>query len=184
MKKLLAVMVLLLLPGCAVRDDAMQEALGIRGKLIGSDCTFRCTITADYDEQLERFSLLCEWDSDGEMDFTVTAPESISGITGTVDGEQGQLTFDDQVLAFPLLDQDRLSPVHAPWILMQTLRTGCITSVARTDSGLLLCIDDSYDDDALNLEIRTDGTGVPVSGEISRQGRRMVSMVIEGFTYG
>lgn len=183
MKKLLPVLLMLFLWGCTAKDDAMEEALGIRGKLLASGCTFRCTVTADDSGTLETFTLDCGSDMDGGLNFAVEAPESISGITGSVDGEEGRLTFDDQVIGFPLLAQDRISPVSAPWILMNTLRKGCITSVARTDTGLLLCIDDSYADDALNLEVWTDLQGIPIAGEISWQGRRMVSMVIEGFTY-
>lgn len=183
MKKLLPVLLAVFLLGCAAEDDAMEEALNIRGKLLASECTFRCTVTADYTDTLETFVMDCESGTDGELGFTVSAPEYISGITGSVDGQEGKLTFDGTVLSFPLLAQDRISPVSAPWILMNTLRTGCITSVARTDSGLLIGIDDSYADDALNLEIWTDGQGIPIAGEISWQGRRMVSMVIEGFTY-
>ena len=183
MKKLLPMLLICVLFGCDTRDDAMEEALRIRGKMLSSDCTFRCVITADYGETLETFTLDCESESDGELDFTVVFPESISGITGSTDGEDGQLTFDDKILTFPLLEQQRLSPVSSPWILMRALRNGCITSVARTDNGLLLCIDDSYADDALNLEVRTDEQGRLIAGEISIQGRRIVSMMIEGFTY-
>lgn len=183
MKKLLPLLLLCFLSGCDTRDDAMEEALHIRGKLLSSDCSFRCVITADYGETLETFTLDCESETDGELDFTVVSPESISGIAGSIDGEEGQLIFDDKILAFPLLGQQRISPVSSPWILMRTLRNGCITSVSRTDTGLLLCVDDSYADDALNLEVRMDAQGRPIAGEISIQGRRIVSMVIEGFTY-
>lgn len=183
MKKLLPGLLMIFLLGCAAQDDAMEEALGIRGKLLASECAFRCTVTADYSDSLETFTMDCRSGTDGKLEFTVTAPQSISGITGSVDGQEGTLTFDDTVLAFPLLAQNRISPVGAPWILVNTLRTGCIHSVARTDTGLVMAIDDSYADDALNLEIWTDGQGYPVAGEISWQGRRVVSMVIEGFTY-
>ena len=183
MKKLLPLLLMLFLWGCSAEDDAMEEALAIRGKLLASGCAFRCTVTAEDSDTLETFTLDCDTDMGGELKFTVAAPESISGITGSVDGQEGALTFDDKVLGFPMLAQDKISPVSAPWILMNTLRKGYITSVARTDPGLLLCIDDSYADDALNLEVWTDGQGIPIAGEISWQGRRMVSMVIEGFTY-
>ena len=182
MKKLFP-FVLVFLLGCSAQNEPMEEALAIRGKLLSSESTFRCVITADYGETLETFTLDCKCESDGELDFRVVSPESISGITGSVDEEEGELHFDGQVLGFPLLAGEKISPVSAPWILMNTLKRGYITSVARTDTGLLLCIDDSYADDALNLEVWTDGQGNPIAGEISWQGRRMVSMVIEGFTY-
>ena len=184
MKKLLPFLLCLSLLGCGAGGDAMEEALALRGRLLASDCTFRCTVTADYGDTFQTFTLDCESDPDGELEFTVAAPESIAGIRGSVEGSEGQLEFEDQILAFPLPDQDRISPLSAPWVLMQTLRRGHITSVGRAERGLILSINDSYADDALNLEIWTDEGGTPIAGEISLQGRRMVSMEIEGFTYG
>ena len=161
----------------------MEEALGIRGKMLSSDCYFRCVITADYGDTLETFTLDCESETDGELGFTVVAPESISGISGSMDPEEGELSFEDVVLGFPLLAGEEINPVSAPWILMNTLRKGCITSVAPSGTGLVLSIDSSYADDAWNLEIWTDEEGKPVAGEISVQGRRRVSMQIEDFGY-
>lgn len=183
MKRLLSVLTLLVfLTGCAGEDE-MEEALKLRSALLSLDCVFQCQITADYIDSVEQFTLDCAVSREGEVAFTVTAPQSISGITGTVSGDAGTLTFDGQVLAFPLLAQDRLSPVSAPWLLMSTLRGGCITACAREGEGLHLTIDDSYADDALTLEIWTDGDGIPISAEIGWQGRRVVSMVLEGFAY-
>lgn len=183
MKRLLTVLTLLVfLTGCAGEDE-MEEALELRSALLSSDCVFQCRITADYIDSVEQFTLDCSASREGEVAFNVTAPESIGGITGTVSGETGTLTFDDQVLAFPLLAQDRLSPVSAPWLLMSTLRTGCITACAEEGEGLHLTIDDSYADDALTLEVWTDGEGMPLSAEIGWQGRRVVSMVLEGFAF-
>lgn len=181
MKKLLVFCLPLFLLGCPARDTAMEEALALRGRLLGSDCGFQCTITVDYGDTLESFTLDCESKTDGTLTFTVTAPESISGITGHVASEGAALTFDDQVLALPL-PQTGVSPLLAPWSLMQALRKGCITSVARTQEGVQLCVDDSYGDSALNLEIWTKDD-VPQSAQISKDGRRIVSMEVEDFTF-
>lgn len=181
MKKLLVFCLPLFLLGCPARDTAMEEALALRGRLLGTDCGFRCAITVDYGDTLESFALDCESKTDGTLSFTVAAPESISGITGRVEGEEAWLTFDDQVLAFPL-PQTQVSPLLAPWSLIQALRKGCITSVARSQEGLQLCVDESYADSALNLEIWTKD-GVPQSAQISKDGRRVVSMTLEGFTF-
>lgn len=180
---LAAAALLVCLSGCASSDAQMEEALALRGKLLSSGCSFRCEITADYIDTVEVFTLDCVANTDGTVDFTVAEPESISGITGKVSGEEGALTFDDVVLAFPLMADDTLSPVSGPWLLINTLKSGYITACTREGEGLHLTIDDSYADDALTLEIWTDGSGNPISGEISWQGRRVVSMEVEGFSY-
>ena len=70
----------------------------------------------------------CKADSSGNLTFTVVKPETISGITGTLSGDGGNLTFDDTALHFELMAENQLSPVSAPWILIKTLRNGYITS--------------------------------------------------------
>lgn len=161
----------------------MEEVLALRGKLLGTACSFRCTITADYGQMLETFTLDCESPATGALDFTVVGPEGISGITGMVDADRGYLTFDDQVLAVALLDDGTLSPLCAPWVLLQALRQGCITSVARTQDGVQLCVDASYGEDAIALEIWLDSQGLPKSAQLSKDGRRMVSMELESVCY-
>lgn len=161
----------------------MEEALTIRNRLLSSGCSFRCEITADYIDTVEVFTLDCTTTDNGGLSFSVVEPESISGVAGSVSGGEGALTFDDVVLAFPLMADDRISPVSAPWLLISTLRSGYITACAREGEGLRLTIDDSYADDALTLEVWTDGEGNPTAGEISWQGRRVVSMTVEDFAY-
>lgn len=184
MKRLLGLlMMVVMLGGCASVDQEMEQALAIRGQILSSGCAFRCEITADYIDTVEQFTLDCTVDVSGELSFTVVEPESIQGITGTVNAQEGALTFDDTVLAFPLMADDRLSPISGPWILIHTLRSGCITAVTGEGEGLHLTIDDSYADDALTLEIWTDARGFPTAGEISWQGQRVVSMGVEDFRY-
>jgi hypothetical protein len=80
----------------------------------------------------------CEADSQGSVSFRVVSPESISGITGSVDRDQGKLTFDDKALAFDLLADGQLSPVSAPWVMIHTLRGGYLSSCAESGDGMLL----------------------------------------------
>ena len=62
----------------------MERGLTLRTALLGSSlCSFDVDIIADYGDKLHVFSMNCQADSTGTVRFTVTAPESISGITGT-----------------------------------------------------------------------------------------------------
>lgn len=183
MKRIALVLSLLLLSGCASADREMEQALTVRSRLANSGCSFRCEITADYIDTVEEFALDCSMDTAGELTFSVVRPETISDITGKVTAEEGMLTFDDTVLAFPLMADDRLSPVSSPWILIQTLRAGYITACVREEELLHLTVDDSYADDALTLEVWLEEDGAPAAAEISWQGRRVVSMQVEDFAY-
>ena len=173
-----------MLTGCMGSDQELEEALTLRSKILGANTvTFEAEISADYGDRMEQFSLECRTDSAGKLYFTVSAPEEISGITGSVAGERGTLEFDDTVLAFPLMAQQRISPVSGPWLMMKALRTGYITACAREGDTLRLTVDDSYADDALTLEIWIEGDEVACC-EIAWQGKRALTMEIESFVIG
>ncbi len=183
MKRLLAVVVLaLFLTGCS--DDGLDRAMQLRSRLQSSKgCTFQTVVTADYGDIVYGFTMDCQTDAAGNLSFTVLEPETIRGITGSICEVGGELTFDDQVLAFELLADGQLSPVSAPWILIRTLRSGYLSACTDTEDGLLLVIDDSYADDALQLNIWLDDQGTPQEGEIFWDGRRIVTTKVQSFTY-
>ena len=183
MKKLAALMLILLtLTGCTKTRSMLDKAMTLRAELLAcQSCTFDATITADYGDKLHTFGMHCAGDNDGVVRFEVTDPESIAGITGILNGEEGKLTFDDQGLAFPMLADGQVAPVSGPWILMKTLLQGYITACNEEDGLLHLMINDSYAEDALELEIWLDGESRPIQTEIGYDGRRILTMEIENF---
>lgn len=177
----LAVLVPALFAGCGRENPAMAAALELRGRCLGAEgLTFRAEITAQYIDTQESFTLECSADADGTLTFRAAAPEEIAGITGSVSGERGALTFDDTVLAFPLTAQESVSPVQGPWILIKALRTGCITAVGQEGELLHITVDESYADDALTVDLWARD-GAVVGAEISKDGRRCLVMTVEGF---
>ena len=183
MKKLAAiVLALLMLIGCGETRNMLDKAMTLRAELLAcQSCTFDAAITADYGDKLHSFGMHCVGDNDGNVEFTVTSPESIAGITGIISGDEGQLTFDDKAVAFSLLADGQVSPVSGPWILMKTLLGGYITACNEEEGLLHLMINDSYEDDALELEIWLDGERAPIQAEIGYDGRRILTMEIENF---
>ena len=172
---------LLLLGGCKGPEAELDRAMGLRAKLLASSVSFDAEITADYGSEVHTFSVYCEGDSQGNLGFRVTAPETIADVTGRIDGGEGKLTFRDTALVFPLLAEDQLSPVSAPWIFYRTLRGGYITAAGMEDELLRLTIDDSYEEDALTLDIWLDGQDNPIRAEILYDGRRILTLTIENF---
>lgn len=161
----------------------MNRAMAFRSKLLAQNVAFDTVITADYGDKTHSFEVSCTLDTDGTLGFTVMAPETIAGITGTISANGGKLTFDGQALAFPMLAEGQVTPVSGPWVLMHTLRSGYLTSCGKEGDGLRLAIDDSYRDDALHLDIWLNGSDLPVRGEILWQGRRVVSMDVKNFRF-
>ena len=161
----------------------MNRALEFRQKLLGSEgCSFRAEVTADYGQTMYSFAMDCLGNSQGDLKFSVAEPETIAGISGTVSDSGGTLTFDDTALHFDLIAEEQLSPVSAGWIFLKALRSGCITSVCMEEELLRISVDDSYEDDALGLDIWLDGDNHPLKADILYDGKRILSLSIRNFT--
>lgn len=160
----------------------MELGLQLRSNLLQSaGCSFQAQVTADYGDKIHTFTLNCNADSEGDITFTVLEPDTISGITGTISGEGGSLTFDETALHFELLAEGQLSPISAPWIMLKTLRSGYITSCGRENEQVRLSIDDSYHENALRLDIWLDRDQHPQKTEILYEGRKILSVSVEQF---
>ena len=173
-----------LLPGCGGGKDAIAQAMDLRARLLSSNgYTFDTEVTADFGDKVYTFAMNCRADNAGNVTFTVILPETIAGISGVIDSNGGKITFDDVALAFGLLADGRLTPVSAPWVLVHTLHYGYITACAQTDSGVMISINDSYEDEALNLSVYLGRDGLPAEAEIFWNGRRVLSLTVKNFTF-
>ena len=172
-----------MLTGCTGKRDELDRAMKLRANLLGClGCSFDVTVTADYGDAFYTFVMNCQTGGRGDLQFTVLQPESLAGITGEISSGEGKLTFDDVALQFPLLAADQVTPVSGPWILMKTLLGGYLTAANEEGDLLHLTINDSYEEEALQMEIWLDGNDMPVNAEILYDGRRIVTMVVENFS--
>lgn len=178
---LILLAVVLLLGGCTADDGQLDRAMTLRAEMIAKTISFDAKILADYGDKSYEFSMNCQADTDGKLRFTVGEPETIAGISGTVSAAGGKLTFDDVALAFEVMADGQLSPVSAPWVLVKTLRSGYLTSCCEEDGVLRVAIDDSYEEDALHLDIWLDEQDLPKYAEIYWQGRRLLSIMVSNF---
>ena len=185
MKRLLTlILCTFIFVGCNKVGDNMDRAIAFRQTLLQQNgCRFTCDLTADYGNILYSFSLECEADKEGTIAFTVSSPESISGITGVISATGGKITFDNSVLGFPILSENLPTPLGGPWIFMTALRSGYIRTSDDVGGKLSLTIADTYEEDAILMLIDFDEEDVPVYCELIWQGRRILSMEIKSFTY-
>lgn len=183
MKRLAAFLIaLVMLTGCTGKRDELDRAMALRAKLLACEsCSFDASITADYGDEVHTFAMSCTGDNQGNVTFAVSQPESISGITGNIAAGEGKLTFDDVALSFPLLADGQISPVSGPWVFLKTLMGGYLTACGQEEELLRLTIDDSYEEDALQLEIWLNGEDLPVQAEIIYDGRRILTMEVANF---
>ena len=184
MKRIFWILIcIIILTGCADGSDQMDRALGLRARVQQAKITFDVDMTADYGDKTYDFSMSCKGDTEGNLSFTVTAPETISGISGTVSKGTGKLCFDDQMLAFEILSDGLLSPVCGPWVMLKSLQSGYLTSCGSEGGGLRMTIDDSYRDKALHLDIWLGEEDIPNRCEIYWEGRRLLTMDVKNFAF-
>jgi len=175
--------IVFLLTGCKNTNLTIENAIELRERISKSNgCTFRSTVTADYGEKFYTFSMDCTADKEGNMTFTVNEPATLTGITGKIDTSGGGITFDDKVLAFQTIADGQITPVTAPWLFLKTLRSGYLRDCSNTEKGYRISIDDSYEADALRLNIFVENE-YPVSAEFFWKGRRVLTITVENFTY-
>lgn len=181
-RAVLVLAVIFLLSGCSGETNELERGLMLRDRILSAnECSFRCEITADYGDNYESFTVDCVADSSGAVRFSVVSPDSISGITGKINEAGGNITFDDKVLAFSLLTDDQLSPVSGPWIFLRTLRSGYLTCAGMEESLLRLTIHDTYEEDALLLDIWVDEQDRPVRADVMYDDRRILSLTVKDF---
>ena len=183
MKKLWILLALLFLFGCSGETAEMTRGLTLREKLLNANgCSFDADITADFGEQIYSFRLACQGNKDGSLSFAVQAPDTISGISGILSAKTGKITFDeDRTVAFPMLAEGEVTPVSGPWIFYNTLRSGYIVACGTEGEWLRLTINDTYEEEALQVDIWLDDEDRPISAEIFWHGRRVLSIGVTNF---
>ena len=182
MKYCVVFLFLLLLTGCGSKQKEMDRVLELRQSILnGNGCSFHAEVAADYGDNLYSFGLQCQVDTIGNVSFSVTAPDTISGITGKISTGEGKRTFDNEVLLFDLMADGQLTPVSGPWHFIKALRSGYISACGKDSEGFLVLIDDSYEDEMMTLEIWTDENYIPIRCEILYDGKRILSMNVGKF---
>lgn len=176
----------LLLTGCGNGGQApMDQALAFRARLLeAGGCSFLTEVTADFGTHTYDFTMSCQTDGEGVLSFTVTAPESISGIGGTVSGESGTISYGETVLAIPSLAQGRLSPVAAPYALSQCWRAGYIATCGTQETMTHFSVETRFLEEPITTETWLDTElGVPLRAEICYNNQRIVTLTFSGFQF-
>ena len=185
MKRFLAfVCIMLFMCGCNGTSDATAQGEEIRQKLLkGNGCKFISNITADFGQLQYSFKLACSVDKKGVLYFTVLEPESIADITGHIDEQSGNLTFDETVLAFPHLAEGEIPPVCAPWLFYKALYGGYIRAGGADAGTYHLTIDDSFRGEDFVLELWLRDELYPMRAEIVWEGSAILMLEIQQFEY-
>ena len=191
MRKLLCCvpMMILLLAGCgpAEGSEAEKLALVVRGEYLEmTSGTAQLVVTADYGRRVYQYEMTALWDEE-EVQLTLTAPETVAGVTARVTGGDSRLEYDGVSVETGPLDGEGLTPVSAFPALLEATRSGYILSCDMEEDGELLRVDcgDPEEEPGAGTEAVLwfdPGTHALVRGEILVDGFRAILCEFTGFT--
>ena len=136
-------MMTLLLTGCgeAGVSEGEELALTIRGEYLAMEnCAAHAAITADYGQRVYQYEMAVSV-SEEDTVLTLSAPETVAGLTARITGEDSFLEFDGTAVETGALDSSGLTPVSALPALLEAARSGYITACALEEEGALLRVD-------------------------------------------
>ena len=184
-------MTLLLLTACGGGrqggSEAEQLALLIRGEYLEMiSCAAMAEITADYGQRVYQYTMGVEANGE-ETVLTLTAPETVAGITARLKGKDSLLEYDGMVVETGPMDGEGLTPVSSVPVLLEEAKSGYIRSCALEEDGTLLRVDcgDPEGEPGRGREItlwfETD-THALSRGEVKLDGFRAVLCQFQEFT--
>lgn len=188
-KRLLCVlMTTLLLAGCgpAGVSEAEELALAIRGEYLAMDsCALQAAVTADYGQRVYRYEMAVSVNGEETL-LTLSAPETVAGLTARMAGEENFLEYDGVSVETGPLDENGLTPVSAVPALLEAARSGYMTACALEEDGTLLRVDcgdptgspGTGTETALWFDVSTHAL---VWGEVSVDGFRVILCECSGF---
>ena len=136
-------MTTLFLTGCGGGGgkEAEELALSIRGEYLAMEsCAIQVSVTADYGQRVYEYEMAVSVNG-AETVLTLSAPETVAGLTARLAGEESQLEFDGLSVETGPLDGDGLTPVSAVPALLEAARSGYITACGLEGEGTVLRVD-------------------------------------------
>ncbi len=156
----------------------------LRTRLLEQGCRFTAEIEAYLDDGTAEFTLSCACDPDGNVRLEVTQPESVAGITATVEPGAENARFDDVALDFGLLPGGQLAPMAIPQLLYGAWTQEFIREAGADKDRLTAVYLSGWGDRELVIEqwLRPDGT--PVYADLWSGAQNTASVTISDFSLG
>jgi len=182
-------MTTLLLTGCGKAGGCGAEelALTIRGEYLAMEhCALQAAVTADYGQRVYQYEMAAAVTGQ-ETVLTLSAPETVAGLTARITGEDSRLEFDGVCVETGPLDGNGLTPVSALPALLEAARSGYMTACALEVDGAVLRVDCGDPSGSPGTGAETvlwfdAATHALVKGEISVDGFRAILCEFSNFT--
>ena len=143
-------------------------------------------LTCHFGDEVRTYSLVCDYTPESSR-VEVTAPESLSGIAATVDGETLQLSYDDVMLDAGIYSGTQLSPMWAVPSMVQAMAEGYPLEYCREDVGETQCLRVTFevtgeDDEKVYYAVWFGEGDLPLRGEITVDGAVIYMVEFTNFT--
>jgi outer membrane lipoprotein-sorting protein len=182
----------LLLTACGRGEKSNYDelTLQIRSAYLAMEhCSATVDLTADYGERVYQYTLTLDSQKDGDLVLKVVKPDEVAGVTVRVKADSTALEYDGASLETGPLDDEGLSPISAPAVFLDQACEGYIAECGMETLDDTECLRVCY-----RAPDGEPGTGTestlwfntntyaPVRGEISSDGRCVVTCTFSEFT--
>ena len=173
----------LLLTSCGAAENGIRDAMTFRQVLQEAGrCSFTANVVAEVEDRGYEFTLSAVYQSGGPTTVTVTAPETIAGISASMTERNAVLSFDGVELDFGCLDSAVTSPLYAPLVFGQCWDTAYIDCGGMDGEEYRVTYRQGSGQEELILETWFSGEA-PVRCELYRQETLLLSATVESFTF-
>ena len=170
---LFAPMLMLLLTACGGGGEKDQAAALQQQYAAVSAATLEADVTCSYEGEERTYTLLCAYTPEKSA-ITVLAPENLTGISATLEGETLTLSYDDVSLDAGSYSAAAISPVAALPKLMEAAAAGYVSQQSVEELEERSCLRLSCDLDGEEGDLYTtwfdQETLLPLYSEISVDG--------------
>lgn len=99
-----------------------------------TSCAAQAVVTADYGQRVYRYELSAAVNGEEAL-LTLTAPETVAGLTARIEEDEGWLEYDGAILETGELAPGGLTPMGAIPALLETARSGYLDTCVLEELG-------------------------------------------------
>lgn len=183
MRRALCVILICLICTACSSEAELSPAIDFRSELVSSGgASFSAEVLADFGQTVQTFCMDCRSDGVGKLTFTVTAPETLSGITGTVTDSGGTITYDGMAMDFGLLANGNVIPAAAPAIVCACWIDAYISSTGQEGDGCRVTYEKDFEEKALTVDTWFE-KNIPICAEVCYNDKRILSITFDDFSF-
>lgn len=164
----------------AMLRESYQEMLG---------ATMEAEVSCELGDTKMRYTIRCDYASDGTSTMEVLAPETVAGVKAVLNGTEMTLEYEDVCLNAGTLSNEEISPAACLPRFMSALRDGWLLEENEETWKEVPCLRLTVDQTGLQegkivstLWLRLDD-GKPLRGEISVEGELILTAEFTSFEF-